>query len=337
MDKRSFLISSSDKTSERDKRHICNDSFLSNNYEIYSETNLLSVSNNNNNHDRNSTQEQNLNGKVFLKNRNLLLEEIIAIQNKNYPVWRIKDAKFLGPFVKTSFAEGSEELGLFSSNFVDVREDCERVYVFQLEEKGEKCEGGEEGVDALDKILKIDKKMNLRALGCKMNISLKMKSCADVNIILRSTDKMDNDEAYIISYRKEGYGEYMRLFQCIGCMNDLSSFIYLKKSEVPLLNLDQESIRNDELNIKIEIFDYGDSSIKLKCFTGFSVMDKPFKLTYNNLLKPYFNGFNPYFIGNNGPVFIKSVEVELFDRKERETMKLIKKKSMCNKCNCLVF
>jgi hypothetical protein len=324
MDRLSYMKSFSDKTSEREKPYVAsNDSFLSQNNENYLECNLLTKEN------------------YVIKDSkkpNAFFDDKIAFQNKYYPVWRIKDAKFLGPYANTSFiGHKTEDFHLFSCNFVDVREDCERIYVFQLEENWEKCQVEEAGLNILDKILKFEKKMNLRALGCKMNLSLKLSSSADINIILRSNERMDNEEAYIISYRKEGYGEYMRLFQCIGSINDASSFIYLKKTEIPLLSLDQETQKKDELNMRIEIFDYGDSNIKLKCYIGNNFMDKPFKISYNYLLKPYFYGFSPYLIGNNGPVFIKSISIELFDRKEREMHKLTKKKNMCNQCNCQVF
>ena len=190
------------------------------------------------------------------------------------------------------------------------------------------------GFSMKQNILRINNPLNLRSLSCKVHIDLKIQGMSTFNILMRTFEKFDNEEAYIIQYRKEGFCESTRLYVLLGKI-DKNEFIFVKKCEIPLLSIPQQLASEDFLNIIAEVLDFGNDRIYIFTYLN-DKLSKPFKLKYENLLIPVFENFQLYFMGNGDDTYIKSLLVEIFDRKDFFSEK--ENKNVCNKCkNCVIF
>ena len=190
------------------------------------------------------------------------------------------------------------------------------------------------GMSMKQNMLKINKSINLRSLSCKLQIELKMQGMSLFTILMRSLGSFDNDEAYIVQYRKEGFCESSRLYVLLGKV-EKNEFIFMKKCEIPLLSIPAQLTTDDILSIIVEIMDFGNDKIYIFSYMN-DKMSKPFKLKYENLLIPMFEDFKIYMMGNGDETYIKSLLVEIFDRKDFFSEK--ENKNFCNKCkNCVIF
>lgn len=151
---------------------------------------------------------------------------------------------------------------------------------------------------------------------------------------MRSSENFDNDEAYIIQYRKEGYLDQTRFYISVG-KREKGEFLFIKKCEIPILKPSAELLEEDNLNAMVEIMDFGDDKVYIYTWINDKI-DKPFKLKYKNeIFVPFFEDFNIYLMGNDDYIFLKSILVELFDGNDYF---LEKQRKPCHTClNCMIF
>lgn len=284
------------------------------------------------------SQENNSDQTRLYQNDQKLIEQRLLIKDNNYSEWRISDNNYLGQFFSNNFLNSSQtnnknyEFNRISSNYNNDK------FSFNLldNEWTKNLEYNELGLDLKSRILRLSNQINLRSLGIKLQIQISLKGQTNFSLFMRSNENFNNKESYIIQYKKEGYIDNMRLFGCVGTINELNhEYSIIKKSEIPINNIDHTNILNDKLDLKIEIIDFGNDKIKIKTNVNEENV-KPFKLQYSNLLCPYFSNFHIYLIGNGENIYLKSMMIEIFDVKELENEKIGKKK-ICARCNCKIF
>lgn len=321
---------------------------LSKNDKIYEETNPNFLQLEYESHE--SIKKQNGFSSDF--NRNLLMK--IDKQNENHIDWFKEDINNMGLFFHKLFSINEEEnqFTLDSSNNKekdDIFIECNSIATKFLSNKfswkilANEWESfskylpnkiSKDGLNMKQSILRINKYLNLRSLSCKIETEIKIQGSSMFSFLIRSSENFDNDEAYIIQYRKEGFCDSTRLYVLLGKI-ERDEFIFVKKCEIPLLNTTTQLRNEDILKVVIQIMDFGNDKIYINTWVT-DKLSKPFKLKYENLLSPLFENFKLYLLSNGDDSYIKSMMIEIFDRYDFFLEK--ENKHSCNKCkNCLIF
>ena len=161
-----------------------------------------------------------------------------------------------------------------------------------------------------------------------------LKDNAKFSYLLRASENLNNQEAYIIQFFKEGHGSDQRLFLGIGkLVQDKKEFLFIKKCEIPILELKPYHINNDLISIRATIIDFGTDRMTISVQVN---DNKAFKLKYTDILLPSFDNFNIFAIGDGKNIFIKRICLELLDRIEYEHLGGKNEAGEYARCQCLI-
>lgn len=288
---------------------------------------------------------------TLIKKTTQIQNERVLFQLKNYANWAADDNKRIGLIVNKDFTMkfenniSAKNFEIFEINSISLNREFNSV-VFKAPEKekwlplSEMWNGSfnneSAGIKLQNLVLKMAKSLNLRSLGFRtyMNFTLKGDG-STMGILLRCNEKINNEEAILIQFIKEGNNFNQRLFLTLGKLNEnLKEFVYLKKCEIPIFDPKDEFSKNDIIEIKATIVDYGDDKLKINVELVENTK-KPFKLKYSEMFIPYFDSFNLYVMGTGENAVLKKIVCEFFDRKEwdNENSGFFS----IGKCHCNIF
>lgn len=296
-------------------------------------------SENESNYEENSQKEKTANSAL----NHEAIQEKTKIQKEKHNEWFEEDRNSVGMFLNKNFVPSSDKKAQDKSSLIFEENQASSKFIsnnFTWKilnndwKTFEKELNPNYGISLKQTIIRLNNPMNLRSLSCKMQLVLKLKASSMVTIIMRSTENFENEESYIIQYRKEGFSDFTRCYFLIG-KRDKAEYIFIKKCEIPILNPTLDLTADDILSLVIEIMDFGDDKIHIYNWIG-DKMGKPFKLKYEGTLTPFFENFKIYFMGNSDESFLRSIMIELFDGYEFFMEK--QNKHFCSKCrNCIIF
>ena len=289
---------------------------------------------------------------TLLKKSTHLLNERVTFQLKNYSNWSIADSKQIGLIVNKNFTIKFENnisvknIDIFEingivlnreNNSVSLRVSDNDKWVPMSEMWSGSFKNDSLGFRLQNQIMKMNKTINLRSLGFRSYLNFILKGeGSTMSFLLRCNQNIDNDEAILIQFIKEGCNFNQRLYIAIGKLNEnLKEFVFLKKCEIPIFDPKEDFLQSDLIEIKAKIVDYGDNKLKINV----EVMEnsnKPFKLKYFDMFIPYFDNFYLYVMGTGENAILKKMVCECFDRKEWDNDSGSGFFSI-GKCNCKLF
>lgn len=280
----------------------------------------------------------------LLKRSTLVVQSRLLFQTQNYPSWHREDSKKIGLIVNKDFMmkfdnkHSSKEPEFFEIKNVEFYQENNsiRFITNENEEWVQMNQKTGKGITIKNEIIRINKKLNLRALGIRGFFSFALEGPeSTLSVILRGGSKLSNEEVILVQFVKEGNEFNQRLFVLIGRLNEnKTDFVYLKKCEIPLIEQKNNFLIQDKLDITCTIVDYGTDKIQLRV----EVLDKsnkPLRLKYSELFIPYFEDFFLYVIGIGKAITLKKIVIEFFDRKEWENDSIVD--FPFAKCQCNIF
>ena len=271
-----------------------------------------------------------------------LVTERITYQSKNYPVWLASDSKFIGLIASKDFTmkyeKNLKEIDIFHIKSLLLNLDVNTVKFkmnesdpwvplnalssldgsFSFSQDLTQKEGN--GLKLENQVLKLTKAVNLRCLGFRSCVNFMLKGRGSIiSLLLRANEKIDNEEAIMIQFIKEGEQYNQRLYVTVGKLHEnMKEFVYIKKCEIPIFEQNEEFVKDDIIEVKCNIVDYGNDKLKIN-IEVLEKQNKPFKLKYKELFIPYFEDFYVYIAGSGECAIIKKFICEFLDRKEWDT------------------
>lgn len=283
----------------------------------------------------------------LIKHSSELLKDRVLLQSQNYSNWFRQDSKLIGLIVNKDFTTKFENSHIvkipeiFQIKKIKLNQENNSIG-FEIDESeewsafNEKIDKSSKGVHLFNQIMKMNRKINLKCLGVRVFLQFSLEGpSSNLSVLLRSNQKISNEEVILVQFVKDGNEYNSRLFVLIGKLNENKrEFVYLKKCEVPLIEQKENFVLEDKLEIKTTIVDFGNDKIQLHIEVE-GKSNKPLKLKYSELCIPFFDDFFFYVVGNGDNTFVKKLILEFFDRKEWESDST--GDFTFGKCHCKIF
>ena len=264
-----------------------------------------------------------------------MIQHRLLEQTHNQEKWAKLDKKLYTncfiDFLQTQNMEASS-FGIFSCDRITDNVEGQ-LSVLEEEWRAEKMNNiaSVSGCDLTNRMCIINDPVNIRSKAFTLSLSFLLLGDSSLSIATRS--QLNNQETTIVRFMKTGLGEEQRLFLFFGILDKLTNeIVYTKRSEIPIIYLDEMTKRKNFVEINCTIHDNGDQFLTVNGDINCSSKNE-FKVVHEQVI-PYFQDFKIRMYGEKSTVIMKQIKLNTVERKDFAQQK--EEKETLSKC-CSIF